>query len=329
MRLPARHFALGPILWPSIDRAEQTAPGERSSWEYGVASAASVVDNNRGIYSPLLAVVFAVAGLFVGPGPLVLRVLFAALIGLCVSWLLPTALACAEALRAPYKQRNLARGQMKQLELKQKGELDSAHRAYEAQVDALTTTWERKVTNAEDRAKAEREAFDSKWAECEDLRGKLGEAEVKIEEQTRLLLLEVANREGLSGKLDEMVKRGFALYDELNTGPEPTATDEEGRGISFPFFPPDSKWEPVYEFDREARQLLREHDPALMFTYADGVNAQKRQARRIERQRDQAQKELRSGDQMKFMVERLHRRPADEIETLVAGLVAVKKALAL
>jgi hypothetical protein len=113
------------------------------------------------------------------------------------------------------------------------------------------------------------------------------------------------------------VKQGFALYSELNTGPEPMATDDQGKGIQFPFFPPDSKWEQVDEFNTKAGELLREYDPGLMFTYADGINAARQKLRRRDRQRDEAQKKLHSSEQIPRTVERLHRRPADDLECYV------------
>jgi hypothetical protein len=131
----------------------------------------------------------------------------------------------------------------------------------------------------------------------------------------------------LGAKIDAMVKRGFGLYKELNTGPDPTETDEEGRGIAFPFWPDPAKWEPVYTFDHDARELLNEHDPGLLFAYADGVNAARRKMRRRERQRDQAQKKLPTAEQLRQTVERLHRRPAEDLECYVNALVDVKKAL--
>jgi hypothetical protein len=133
--------------------------------------------------------------------------------------------------------------------------------------------------------------------------------------------------EGLRVKIDAMVRRGFAAYEELNVGPFPTETDDEGQGISFPIWPPDAKWDPVYEFDREARDLLREYDPGLLFAYANGVNAAQRKRRRRERQLDEAQKKLPTAEQMKHMVERFHRRPADDLECFVNALVDVKREL--
>jgi hypothetical protein len=133
--------------------------------------------------------------------------------------------------------------------------------------------------------------------------------------------------EGLRVKIDAMVRRGFATYEELSVGPFPTETDEEGRGIAFPIWPPDDKWDPVYEFDREARDLLREYDPGLLFAYANGVNAAGRKRRRRERQRDEAQKNLPTAEQMKNMVERFHRRPAEDLECFVNALVDVRKEL--
>jgi hypothetical protein len=131
----------------------------------------------------------------------------------------------------------------------------------------------------------------------------------------------------LRGKIDAMVRRGFDLYKELDTGPEPTETDEEGRGISFPIWPPDSKWERVYKFAHDANELLNEYDPGLLFAYADGVNAARRKLRRRERQRDKAQENRPAAEQLKQMVERLHRRPAEDLECYVNALVDVRKEL--
>lgn len=133
--------------------------------------------------------------------------------------------------------------------------------------------------------------------------------------------------EGLRIALDQMVKRGFELYKELYTGAEPTKTDEEGRGIAYPFFPPDAKWERVYEFEHEARELIYECDPGLLFGYADSVNAAREKLRRRNEQRDKAQEKLPSAEQMRSMIDRLHNRPAEDLECYVNALADVKKEL--
>ena len=133
--------------------------------------------------------------------------------------------------------------------------------------------------------------------------------------------------EELKAKIGQLVDRGLVLYDELNTGPEPTETDEEGRGIAFSFFPPDSKWDRAFAYDHEARQLLREYDSGLLFVYADAVNEAQRKRRRRERQLDNVQQKLPGPEQMKQMIERLHRRPAEQLECFANALADVKRQL--
>ena len=183
--------------------------------------------------------------------------------------------------------------------------------------------------------KAEREAFDSKWREAEQIRGeseaRVRELEAELKEARRTprerIARAAASHPGLLEEIDAMVGRGLTLYGELNTGPEPTEIDEEGRGISFPLWPPASKWDPVDAWDQEARDLLKARDAGLLFAYADGVNAARRKLRRRERQRDKAQEKLPMAEQLRTTVERLHRRPAEDLECFVNGLVDVKKAL--
>jgi hypothetical protein len=134
-----------------------------------------------------------------------------------------------------------------------------------------------------------------------------------------------SSSEDVRAKIDALVRRGFATYKELNVGPIADETDEKGKGISFPIWPPESKWEPVYAFDHDARELLSEHNPGLLFAYADGVNAARRKRKRREMQRDKAMKNLSVSEQMRQTVERLHRRPAEELECYVNALVEVKK----
>jgi hypothetical protein len=105
----SRHFGLGPFLWRSIDEAEATARIDQTAWQRGVADAAAAVDNNRSIYSVVGVVVFAVVGVFVGPGPLIARIVLAAAAGFVVAWLVPTGMAAVIALDAPRRQRNEAR----------------------------------------------------------------------------------------------------------------------------------------------------------------------------------------------------------------------------
>lgn len=318
MNLPLGHFALGPVVSRSVDRAEQTNAEERTAWQQGVVSAAALVDNNRSPYGLLSALAGTLIGVFAVPGPWYVRVL----LGFVVLWLVvPTLVASAFALYAPYVQRDEARESIRGLRLKHENDLAAAKR------------------ERDQRVKAERDAFEAKWAETEDLRGQLGEAEMKIQgleaelREARLpagarLARAAANtNEVLRTKLDEFIGRGFDLYGELDTGPEPTETDEEGRGIAFPLWPPDSKWERAYEFDREARELLRRHDPALLFAYADGVNAAQRKRRRREKQRNEAQKRLPPAEQMSYMVDRLHRRPAEDVECYTNALADVRKQL--
>lgn len=317
MNLPLRNFALGPVLWHSVDGAERANPEERTAWQHGVASTAALIDNNRGVYGPLLALPGVLAGVFAVPGPWYVRLLLAGLIG---PWLVPTLVAAGLALCAPYVQRDEARQGVRQLRMKLESDLAAQARAHDA-----------------DR-KAWREAWENVNEDRERIRGLLGAAEKKnaeLEAQAKRppgwkLALAAANRterDVLHGKIDELVRRGFALYEKLNTGPQPTETDDEGRGISFPFFPPGSKWDSVDDFNREAGELLREHDPGLMFAYADGVNAARKKMRRRERQLDAAQKKLPTAEQLRLAVERSHRRPAEDLECYVSALVEVKKEL--
>jgi hypothetical protein len=207
---------------------------------------------------------------------------------------------------------------------------------YQGELEAATRTHARREETIAAQVESFRKGQDDLISDRERIRGMLGETErerdTAIEERDKALeqlwaLHDPTRIEGLRVKIDEMVKRGLDLYKELDTGPEPTETDEEGRGVSFPFFPPDEKWEPVVGFDREARELLKEFDPGLLFAYADGVNEAKRKWRRRDRQRDKAHEKLPGGEQMQRMIERLHRRPAEELECCVAALVAVKKEL--
>src|SRR4051812_46731960 len=109
MDVPFRHFALGPLLWRSIDRAEETNFEERTAWQHGVASAAALVDNTRGAYGPLLSIALAVGGAFAVPVPWYGRLVIAAAIALLAYWLMPTIAAGIFAFRAPYAQRDAAR----------------------------------------------------------------------------------------------------------------------------------------------------------------------------------------------------------------------------
>lgn len=318
----SRHYALGPVLWRSIEDAELAAPDEKTAWQYGVARTADLADNTRGIYGPLLSVGLAIAGVIALPVPLYARVILAAGIALLVYWLIPTLIAGGFALYAPYAQRDQARTVVKQLWEK----LDTDLAAERDRFDEAQRNY--------------RESFDQQFDRTESIRGQLGDAETRIRElSSELHVARLGAAQGrvitdfghpvLREKIDAMVRRGFALYKELDTGPEPTETDEEGRGLSFPFFPPDSKWEPVEAFAQEAVELLEEHDPGLLFAYANGLNEARKKLRKRERQRNQASKKLPSAEQMHKMIDRLHRRPAEELECIVNALVDVKKELRL
>jgi len=164
MRSSLRHFALGPLLWRSVDSAETTPKLWQSAWQRGVVATASLVDNNRGAYGPLLAVVFAVVGLLVGPGPWFVRVFFAALVGLLVAWLVPTGIAAAVAFWIPRIQRNEARALVQTERVEAQQRLEGVQKALDEQVAA------------------ERKAFEDKWQETERLRGLLSDAQTKVAE---------------------------------------------------------------------------------------------------------------------------------------------------
>lgn len=177
-----RHFALGPMLWRSIDRAETKPPLERTAWEEGVVTAGAFVDNNRSPFAPILAVVFAVVGALVAPGPWYVRAVVAALLALFVSWLVPTLVAGLAALHAPYAQRDAARAAVPLAEAAYQGRLDAATRAHAHAMKAVQETYERKATADAARIEAERKAFDDAVADRERIRGLLGEAEKRIAE---------------------------------------------------------------------------------------------------------------------------------------------------
>jgi len=143
----------------------------------------------------------------------------------------------------------------------------------------------------------------------------------------QLLVLHDPTRiEGLRVALDGLVRRGFELNGELAVM-EPTATDDEGNGIAYDFFPRESKWEQVGEFTEEALALIRECDPGLLFTYATGFNSAQAKLRRRNDQLDKLHEKLPSYQQMHNMFERVHKRPADQLECVVDALVQVRDKL--
>jgi hypothetical protein len=66
VRKAFRLFALGPVVWRFVDAAEAKDPLAQSAWDRGVASVARALDNNRGAYGPVFAMVGGVVGLTVG-----------------------------------------------------------------------------------------------------------------------------------------------------------------------------------------------------------------------------------------------------------------------
>ncbi len=108
-----RLFALGPVVWRFVDAAEAKDPLAQSAWDRGVASVARALDNNRGAFSPILAMASGVVGFTVGvEGPPWLRALIGAAIGLALAWTVPTFWAALVAVTAPLTQRNEARQQL-------------------------------------------------------------------------------------------------------------------------------------------------------------------------------------------------------------------------
>lgn len=135
-----------------------------------------------------------------------------------------------------------------------------------------------------------------------------------------------SGKEGFRAKVDVLVRQGFDRQTELSKlGPEPVE-DEKGHQ-RFPMWPPESKWDPVVAYDEEVRVLLYEYDPGLLIAYADGVNAARKKVRRRERQMDRAQEGLPLAEQMDRMIKRNYHKPADDMETLVSGLVAARGTL--
>jgi hypothetical protein len=156
-------FALGPILWPFIAGAESRDIHEQTAWDRGVAHAAAGIDNNRGAFAPLVVVLGGLVGpLASAPGPLVLRSVLGAAIGLGLLWFIPTAWAAIVALGAPRRQRDEARKAFRD----KRKEAEKRLAAERARFNEMDATW--------------REAMERTQEEREDLRGKLGQAETEI-----------------------------------------------------------------------------------------------------------------------------------------------------
>jgi len=142
---------------------------DQSAWQRGMAASVRAFDNPRSGIWALQAVLAAAVGVPVGNEVAVvslgLQAVVGAAAGLAVFWGVPVAWSGVAALNAPRLQRNEARQLVTYQHLKLKNDLDAKDRVNKEQEQS----W--------------REAFETKSAETERLRGLLGEAETKLKEQ--------------------------------------------------------------------------------------------------------------------------------------------------
>src|SRR5437763_16070917 len=94
MRGRLKHFALGPILWVSADKALKTLPLEQTAWQRGIASAAAAFDQPLSPLNGMQAIfgaVVGVAGNRVAGAALLWQVLVGAGTAIAAYWAVPTA----------------------------------------------------------------------------------------------------------------------------------------------------------------------------------------------------------------------------------------------
>lgn len=120
MPLWIKHFALGPILARSVERAEAPSRFEQSAWQRGVSSAAASFDRGRSALQALQAVIGGAVGLPVGNAAavdsVVLQIVIGAATGLAAYWAVPLIWSVGVAAYAPAAQRDEARAYARGLE---------------------------------------------------------------------------------------------------------------------------------------------------------------------------------------------------------------------
>jgi hypothetical protein len=87
-----------------------------------------------------------------------------------------------------------------------------------------------------------------------------------------------AKKESLPHRIDDLHREGIDLLTELRTPVEVETTPDGGITFSGEW-PPDEWWQKVEAFERRIRALFIAHYPALLFDYAEELEARLRKKR--------------------------------------------------
>jgi hypothetical protein len=130
----------------------------------------------------------------------------------------------------------------------------------------------------------------------------------------------------LAAKLDELLREGMDLVEELSAPVEPERLPE-GKGWRVDGDPPEGWWEKVTSFEQRIRDLLRADHPALLETFVTGHNGFLRLEGEADAARDKPDpKEDKRPDTQKVLdfVNFSRSGPAKKTEAILGGLAAAR-----